>query len=446
MATLLAVLLINNVLAEVPPPDSLSEKMRVNGDWDQLPLDRKVKVFQQLEEESVLEELKELLGNLNEDDLDHLEDILTDNLDQVAEFKLMMDKLKDIGLEENHIQDIYNKAQLINEFLLQIPNISSRLGLDGDLDLFDHIQLYLLGLPNKLGPLGFIALRHILLESTESSDDSEDEIVDVIVEPFDLPSSLVDAGEGAATAEETGDANLRRSRRQAQVQDHQQALLAHQAAENAVLRQQGLDPALLDHQQALQAHRAAESGLRAQHHFVGLVGPSGSIGPSGLVGPGGSVQFRNKRNTAQTSNDQQQALLAHQAAENAVLRQQGLDPALIDHQRALQAHRAAESAVKAQHNFVGVVGPSGNIGPSGLVGPSGAVQFGKNRAAGEPGINVQHQQALDAHKAAEIQVLRQQGRDPALLNHQQALLDHRRAELAVRAQQINAEAEHNWGR
>jgi len=369
VVTLVAVLLINTIFAEVLAPDNLPEETRVNGDWDRLPLDRKVKVFQKLEEDSVLEELKDLLGNLDEDDLDNLEDILTENLDQVAEFKLMMDKLKDIGLEENHIQDIYNKAQLINEFLLQIPNISIRLGLDGDLDLLDHIQLYLLGLPNKLGPLGFIALRHILLESTESSDDSEDEIVDVIAEPFDLPSALVDAGGGAATVEETEDDNLKRTRRQAQISnDHQQALIAHQAAEIAVLRQQGLDPALLDHQQALQAHKAAENAVRAQH--VPVVGPSGNIGSSG------------------------------------------------------------------------VVGPSGNIGPSGLCGPSGCIQFRKKRNT--PSQYIQHQQALEAHKAAENQVLRQQGRDPALHNHQQALLAHQRAEEAVRAQQINAGAP-VWG-
>merc|ERR1712025_157125 len=40
---------------------------------------------------------------------------------------------------------------------------------------------------------------------------------------------------------------------------------------------------------------------------------------------------------------------------------------------ALLAHRAAEEAVRAQQNFVGVVGPSGNIGPSGQVGASGNI-------------------------------------------------------------------------
>jgi hypothetical protein len=282
-------------------------------------------------------------------------------------------------LEENHIQDIFNKAQLINEFL------------------------YLLGLPNKLGPLGFIALRHILLESTESSGDREDEVVDVIVEPFELPSSLVDAGEATATVEETEDENLRRTRRQAQVHDQHQALLAHQAAENAVLRQQGLDPALLDHQQALQAHQAAERAVRAQHNFVGLVGPSGSIGPSGLVGPSGAVQFRQKRGYGV----HYRGLEDHKAAEDQVLRQQGRNPAL--HNQQLHNHQQALKANKRA----------------------------KQINAGSPGVNVQHQQALDAHRAAESQVLRQQGRDPALLNHQQALLAHQRAEQAVRAQQIN---------
>jgi len=420
MVITFAAFLINSILAEVLPPDSPPEETRVDVDWDRLSLDRKVKVFQQLEEESVLEELKELLGNLNEDDLDNLEDILTENLDEVAEFKLMMDKLKDIGLEENHIQDIYNKAQLVNEFLLQIPNISSRLGLDGDLDLFDHIQLYLLGLPNKLGPLGFIALRHILLESTESSDDSEDEIFDVIVEPFDLPSPLVDAGERAA-----GDVNLHRTRRQAPVHDHQQALLAHQAAENAVLRQQGLDPALLDHQQALQAHLAAESAVKAQHNFVGVVGPSGNIGPSGLVGPSGAVQFRKKREYG----GHFQGLKDHEAAEHEVLRQQGREPAL--HNQALHNYQQVvlnayagsprvNEAHDAHHN---------HNHPH----PQASNKIAEQINAGEPGVNAQHQQALDAHKAAENQVLRQQGRDPALLNHQQALLAHRRAEQVVRA-------------
>merc|ERR1711935_595600 len=43
--------------------------------------------------------------------------------------------------------------------------------------------------------------------------------------------------------------------------------------------------------------------------------------------------------------------------------------------QALLAHQAAERAVIAQQQFTGLVGPSGNIGPSGLCGPSGCIQF-----------------------------------------------------------------------
>ena len=46
--------------------------------------------------------------------------------------------------------------------------------------LFISLQLYLLGLPNKLGPLGYISLHHVL----DGADEPEDgDIVDVIIEP-----------------------------------------------------------------------------------------------------------------------------------------------------------------------------------------------------------------------------------------------------------------------
>ena len=41
--------------------------------------------------------------------------------------------------------------------------------------------MYLLGLPNKLGPLGYIALHHVLDGADENQGDGE--IVDVVIEP-----------------------------------------------------------------------------------------------------------------------------------------------------------------------------------------------------------------------------------------------------------------------
>ena len=49
-------------------------------------------------------------------------------------------------------------------------------------------QLYLLGLPNKLGPLGFIALHHIL----DGESEGNGEIVDVIVDTESLLEDEID--------------------------------------------------------------------------------------------------------------------------------------------------------------------------------------------------------------------------------------------------------------
>ena len=81
---------------------------------------------------------------------------------------------------------------------MQVPDIEIRLEMKKPHDLMDHVQvyfavfcftrihnlvkfifvfytlsdgftfqLYLLGLPNKLGPLGFLALHHVLTEEEE---------------------------------------------------------------------------------------------------------------------------------------------------------------------------------------------------------------------------------------------------------------------------------------
>jgi len=193
-------------------------------DWLSLPMKRKLKVLEHLNDESVLKELEELVGHLGEEQLVNLENILAENLDGVSEFKLMMDELKGIGLEENHVNDIYNKAKLMHDFLLQVPEISSRLELDAELDLLDHIQLYLLGLPNKLGPLGFIAMRHVLQESATSPGG---EIVDVIIEPISSSGSgVVGSGEenasystrGKEIHQSSGSEKLNRRRRQADLE------------------------------------------------------------------------------------------------------------------------------------------------------------------------------------------------------------------------------------
>merc|ERR1712098_179348 len=68
------------------------------------------------------------------------------------------------------------------EFLVQVPEIASKLNLEKDYDLLDNIQLYLLGLPNKIGPLGYIPLHNAL-------EDDDEDIVDVVVQSVSSSTS-----------------------------------------------------------------------------------------------------------------------------------------------------------------------------------------------------------------------------------------------------------------
>merc|ERR1739838_1283558 len=75
-----------------------------------------------------------------------------------------------------------------HEFPDQIPSLAEKLELRKEYDLLDNVQLYLLGLPNKLGPLGYIAL-HNVLEELDDADDGE--IVDIKVEPVVASTTTV---------------------------------------------------------------------------------------------------------------------------------------------------------------------------------------------------------------------------------------------------------------
>jgi len=47
--------------------------------------------------------------------------------------------------------------------LARVPGLAVKLNADEDgFTLEDNVKMYLLGLPNKLGPLGFIALHSVL--------------------------------------------------------------------------------------------------------------------------------------------------------------------------------------------------------------------------------------------------------------------------------------------
>jgi len=146
---------------------------------------KKEALVQELEEAQLLKELEILVKNLDDDQLEKLEKIMGKDIDEMTEFDMIMNELKEMGMEDSDIADLKQLAQLMHEFLNQVPEIGEKLDFDDEYDLLDNIQLYLLGLPNKLGPLGYIALHHVLEDEAE-----EGEVVDVVIEPV-IPVSSV---------------------------------------------------------------------------------------------------------------------------------------------------------------------------------------------------------------------------------------------------------------
>merc|ERR1711909_71451 len=101
-----------------------------------------------------------------------------DEDDERTEFDMITAELREMGMDEDDVEDLKHLAEMMHEFLDQIPSLAEKLELRKKYDLLDNVQLYLLGLPNKLGPLGYVALQYAL----EELDDSDGEIIDIKVE------------------------------------------------------------------------------------------------------------------------------------------------------------------------------------------------------------------------------------------------------------------------
>lgn len=148
-------------------------------DLPQMSKHQKDHLIKELEDAQILKELEVLIKNLDDSQLENLERILVEDIDHNTEFEKIMKELKKMGLDDEDIDDLKQLAALMNEFLIKVPGVEEKLEMKGNTDLMDNIQLYLLGLPNKLGPLGYIALHHVL----EGDEPEHGDIVDVVIEP-----------------------------------------------------------------------------------------------------------------------------------------------------------------------------------------------------------------------------------------------------------------------
>merc|ERR1719482_484502 len=115
-----------------------------------------------------------MIDTLSAEELDQLEEILSKPLDEKAELQMIQAELEQLGMDPQDVQDMFDLAEMMKKFLLKIPDVDTKLQLDDDeYSLEDHCKLYLLGLPNKLGPLGFLALHSILESAGEAIVDVE---------------------------------------------------------------------------------------------------------------------------------------------------------------------------------------------------------------------------------------------------------------------------------
>merc|ERR1711973_120958 len=142
-----------------------------------------------------------MIDTLSAEELDQLEAILGKPLDEKTELQMIQAELQQLGMDPQDVQDMFDLSEMMKKFLLKIPDVDTKLQLDeDDYSLEDHCKLYLLGLPNKLGPLGFLAL-HSILESAGEA------IVDV-----ELGSFVADEVQGPTDVTPLGDLFSRKRR------------------------------------------------------------------------------------------------------------------------------------------------------------------------------------------------------------------------------------------
>merc|ERR1711915_626182 len=161
----------------------------------------KLKLVQELEDEELTKEIETLVRNLDDYQLEQLEAILAKDLDAASELDMLMAELEELGMEKEDVEDLLGLAEMMAKFLRKVPEVERSMEEDSEYSLDDNVKMYLLGLPNNLGPLGFFALHSVLQD--------EDDIVDVKITDFE---PAPEAAAATKTVEPVGDVIARKKR------------------------------------------------------------------------------------------------------------------------------------------------------------------------------------------------------------------------------------------
>ena len=102
---------------------------------------KREELLEELQDAQILKEWEIIVKNLNEDQLDNIEDILAKDLERGKEFEMIMDELKAMGMDQQDISDLKQLAELMHEFLINVPNLKLKLEIVNNNDLLDNIQV-----------------------------------------------------------------------------------------------------------------------------------------------------------------------------------------------------------------------------------------------------------------------------------------------------------------
>merc|ERR1712002_1433180 len=122
------------------------------------------------DEAEAIQDIEELIDGLSDEQLTSLEEILTGDLTPEKELELIISELTNMGMDETDIKDMLELAEMMTDFLKKVPDVEKVVVGEEDYSIADNVKLYLLGLPNKLGPLGFVGLHSVLNENIEEDD------------------------------------------------------------------------------------------------------------------------------------------------------------------------------------------------------------------------------------------------------------------------------------
>merc|ERR1712243_127063 len=112
-------------------------------------------------------EIEELIDGLTDQQLSDLQEILHGDLTPEKELELIISELTTMGMDDVDIKDLLELADLMTDYLKKVPDVERVVVGEEEYSIADNVKLYLLGLPNKLGPLGFVGLHRVLNENVE---------------------------------------------------------------------------------------------------------------------------------------------------------------------------------------------------------------------------------------------------------------------------------------